>query len=115
MTSHRTPDQAVQEQLEAYNQHNLDRFCAVYSDEIEVFRAPAVEPVIAGKAAFAALYAQRFALPGLHAVVVSRIVLGKTVIDHERVTGLRDQPVEVAAVYEVSQGLIRRVWFHAPD
>jgi hypothetical protein len=46
---------------------------------------------------------------------VNRIALGNKVIDHERVWGVRDAPIEIAAVYEVVAGLIERVWFFAPE
>lgn len=113
-----TPAEApVQRQLDAYNDHDLGRFVAEYTDDIEVFRPPATEPVLQGKAAFAAHYAaNRFNLPALHAELVNRMVLGNKVVDHERITGLGGDggAVEAAAVYEVADGLIRRVWFFSP-
>ena len=106
----------VQRQLDAYNDHDLARFVAEYTDDVQVFRPPATEPVLQGKAAFAAHYAaNRFNLPELHAALVNRMVLGDKVIDHERITGLPGGgTLEAAAVYEVSGGLIRRVWFYQP-
>jgi len=107
---------AVQHQLGAYNARDLARFLAVYSDEVRIYRLPAAEPAIAGKAALAEVYAtQRFNLPGLHAELVNRMVFGNKVIDHERISGVRDQPFEVAAVYEVIDGLIRTAWFYAAE
>lgn len=109
-----SPEALVQHQLEAYNARDLERFLAVYADEVCVWRPPSIEPALSGKAAFAAFYAtQRFNLPGLHAEVLKRIVVGQTVIDHERVSGLRDEPFEVAVVYRIVGGLIRDVWMHS--
>lgn len=111
-----SPENIVQHQLEAYNARDLQRFLAVYGDRIKVFRPPAAEPALEGKAAFAEFYAtQRFNLPGLNAEVVNRIVLGNKVIDHERISGVRETPFEAAAVYEVAEGLIQTVWFFAPE
>jgi hypothetical protein len=108
------PVDAVQRQLDAYNDRDLERFVAEYSDAIQVFRPPSKEPAISGKAALAAYYAaNRFNLPGLRADLVNRIVLGNRVIDHERIWGVRDEPFEVAAVYEVADGKIQTVWFFA--
>ena len=102
----------VQRQLEAYNAHDLDKFVAEYADDVCVFRPPQNQPVISGKPAFAAHYStNRFNLPNLKAEVVSRIVCGNKVIDHERITGLEERTIEVVAVYEVIDGRIRRVWF----
>ena len=106
-----TPTELAQEQLDAYNAHDLPRFCAVYSESITVYRLPATTPVIIGKADFAKLYAERFKITTLHAEVVQRIAFGDKVIDHERVTGLADDVVEVAAMYQVADGLIQTVWF----
>jgi hypothetical protein len=102
----------VQRQLDAYNDHDLARFVACYTDDVQLFRPPQAEPVMNGKAAMAAYYAEhRFKLPALHAELVNRMVLGNKVVDHERITGLRDQPFEAAVVFEVTGGLISKVWF----
>jgi hypothetical protein len=109
-----TPEALVQLQLDAYNARDLQRFTACYSDQVKVFRPPAPEPVLEGKAAFADYYAtQRFNCPGLHAQLVNRMVLGRRVVDHERITGIGDQPLEMAVVYEVADGLIQAVWAFA--
>jgi hypothetical protein len=106
----------VQHQLDAYNARDLARFVAVYSEDVRLYRPPASEPFVVGKAALAELYAtQRFNLPGLHAELVNRMVLGNKVIDHERIRGVRAQPFEVAAVYEVIDGLIHNAWFYAAE
>ena len=102
----------VQRQLDAYNAHNVERFAAEYADDIQVFRPPAVEPVLSGKAAFAEHYAKnRFTNSALHATVVNRMVAGNKVVDHERIVGLEADVVEAIAVYEVEAGLIKKVWF----
>jgi hypothetical protein len=107
-----TPEALIQAQLDAYNAHNLQAFIACYSDDIKVYRPPAAEPVLAGKAAFADFYAtQRFNRPALHAEVLNRMVLGNKVVDHERIAGLADAPFEASAVYEIRGGLIAAVWF----
>lgn len=77
-----------------------------------VYRFPAAEPVLVGKSAFAEQYRKGpFNLPRLHAELVNRMVFGNKVIDHERVTGVQDTPLEVAAIYEVTPAGISKVWF----
>ena len=105
----------VQEQLEAYNARDLDRFAATYSEDIRIYRMPATEPSIVGQAQLRETYRKRFASPNLHAEIVNRIVIGSKVIDHERVVGIKEAPIEAVAVYEVAGGLIRTVWFFYPE
>ena len=108
------PIDVVQRQLEAYNQRDLERFLACFSDSIQVYRMPALAPAISGKAQLADFYAtQRFNRPGLHAELVARLVLGNKVIDHERISGVQEQPLETVGVFEVSDGLIQTAWFFA--
>ena len=108
------PVEVVEEQLEAYNARDLDRFAATYSGDIRIYRLPATEPTIVGQAQLREVYAKRFASPDLHATIVNRIVMGNKVVDHERVVGIEAQPIEAVAAYEVAEGLIRAVWFLRP-
>ena len=111
-----TPAQIVQQQLDAYNHHDLDAFVATYSETVRIFRLPAVEPAITGRAQLAGFYAtQRFNLPGLHAELLNRMALGNKVVDHERIRGLRDEPVDAVAVYAIAGGVIECAWFFSPD
>jgi hypothetical protein len=105
----------VQRQVEAYNARDLDRFVATYSDQIRIFRMPSSEPAISGKTQLAEVYRKRFNVPSLHADILARIVLGNKVIDHERVRGIREVPVEAVAIYEVVSDLIQTVWFFYPS
>ena len=109
------PVDIVQEQLEAYNARDLERFSATYSDTIRIFRMPATEPAIAGKTQLNDTYRGRFSSPNLHADIVNRIVIGNKVIDHERVVGIKEAAIEAVAVYEVEDGLIETVWFFYPE
>jgi hypothetical protein len=102
---------SVRRQLEAYNARDLERFLAEFTDDVRVYRPPSAEPALAGKKAFGEFYAtQRFNLPGLHAEVLGRIVIGNKVIDHERIAGVRDAPFEMAVVYQVVGGRIAALW-----
>ena len=110
------PEEVVQRQLDAYNARDLQRFLAEYSDDVKIFRPPATAPALGGKPVLGEYYAaHRFNLVGLHAEIVNRMVLGNKIIDHERITGVREQPFEVAAVYEVVDGRIRTAWFYAAE
>jgi hypothetical protein len=109
------PEDVVQRQLDAYNAHDLDAFCAAHAEDVEIIRLPDSEPALRGREALRAFYAgQRFNRPALHARIRNRMVLGNKVVDHECVEGLDAGPREVVAIYEVVDGLIARVWFVSP-
>jgi len=111
-----SPEQLAQEQLDAYNARDLARFVACYADDIKLYRPPAAEPFISGKDQLAAHYAaNRFNLPALHAELCGRLVVGNKVFDHERIRGVRDEPFEVVAAYEVRDGLIATGFFFNAD
>ncbi len=110
------PADIVQSQLDAYNARDLQGFLATYSESVQIYRLPATEPALSGKAQLDQFYGtQRFNRPDLHAELVNRIVLGNKVIDHERVRGIVEAPIEGIAVYEVRDGLIQVVWFFSPQ
>lgn len=106
----------VQRQLDAYNAHDLAAFVAAYSGSVQIFRVPATQPAIIGKAQLAEFYAtHRFNVPGLHAELVNRMVVGNKVVDHEHIRGLSNAVIEAVAVYQVVDELIANVWFFSPD
>ena len=111
-----TAEALVQAQLEAYNRHDLASFVALFSDDVCIYRPPTTEPVIRGKAAFRDFYHnERLNLPHLHAEILNRMVVGNKVVDHERISGIRDEPFEVMVVFEVSDGLIQAMWSFAAN
>jgi hypothetical protein len=111
-----TPLALVEHQLAAYNARDLERFLAVFSDDVEVTRLPGTTPAIVGKTGFGAFYAQnRFNRPDLHAEIVNRMVMGNKVVDHERITGLGPDPIEMIVVFEIEGELIRRMWSLSPE
>ena len=108
-----SPEAVVQAQLEAYNAHDLDAFAATYADGVELMELPN-DVFVRGIAQLRERYAKPFADPTLHAEVVNRMVVGNTVVDHERVRRtFPDGPgtMEAIAIYVVENGKITRVWF----
>ena len=103
--------EVVQRQLDAYNAHDLAAFLAAYSETAELTRVASAEPSIRGKRVISELYGSKvFNVAGHRAELLGRIAFGNKVVDHERVFGLRAEPFEVVAVYEVNSELIERVW-----
>jgi hypothetical protein len=66
-----------------------------------------------GKATMRQNYAGMFTnLPDLHCTIKSRVVVGNTVIDEEKVVIKKDQPAfHAVAIYKVAHGKIQEVYF----
>lgn len=112
MSSSFDPAAFAQRQLDAYNDRDLDRFVAEYTDDVVVYTVGDPEPTLVGREALRAHYRDnRFNLQDLHAKLVNRMVFGNKVIDHEWVTGVPGAPLDVAAIYEVTEQGISKVWF----
>ena len=111
------PEAVVQTQLEAYNARDIDAFLATYANDAQLFELP--DKLLArGTDQLRERYTKRFADARLRAEIVNRIVLGNTVIDHERVRlTLPEGPgtLEAVAIYEVRDGKITTVWFRYGD
>ncbi|NWH08973.1 MAG: nuclear transport factor 2 family protein [Alphaproteobacteria bacterium] len=107
-----TAGQIAQGQLDAYNVQNLDRFCAYYADDVVIADYRGTENC-QGLAALRDRYAKVFAeFPGNQVVLLGRIILGNTVIDHEEVRRAPDAvPFYVAAIYTIAGGKIARCEF----
>lgn len=108
-----SPEQVVSEQLEAYNTKDLERLLQMYAEDAEQFALHGVL-LARGREAMRERFAMRFQEPDLHAHLLSRIVSGNIVVDHERIT--RNFPegkgtVEMLCIYEVVNGTIQKASF----
>jgi hypothetical protein len=102
----------AQQQLDAYNNRDIDAFMEVYSDSVEIYLFP--ETLISqGKPAMRERYTTLFeTTPELHCMLVKRIVQGNTVIDQELVTKESGEPkIQAIAIYNIAHGKIQRVYF----
>jgi len=108
----KTPQDVVQQQVNAYNARDLEAFIATYGPDIKIYNHPD-KLGSSGHDAMRKTYGDMFKnTPKLHCEIVNRIVQGNFVIDHERVTGLPNgRVVNAVAIYEVRGDLIRNVWF----
>lgn len=108
------PYQIVQRQLDAYNSRDIEAFLSVFADDAQATELGADAPSQRGKAELRSRYAELFAnSPHLFSEVVTRTCFAHTVVDLERITGRNgsSEVFEVLAIYEVRDGLIRRVHF----
>jgi len=105
-----TPLMLAQRQLNAYNAHNLEAFLEPYAEDVEVYDFPAGLQ-FKGKDEMRRRYAFLNNEEGPYAEVKNRIVIGNTVIDHERATFPGRAPIEVMAMYIIENGKISKVYF----
>lgn len=106
-----SPEQLVQQQLNAYNGHHLEAFLKPYADSVKIYNFPN-ELLLEGKSKMREQYTWIEKTPNLHCELVNRTILGNTVIDHERIVFDPNRPkVEAIAVYKINKGEIVEVYF----
>lgn len=103
----------VQEQLDAYNARDLERFLACYADDVVVTSADGTA-MMSGIDAMRTVYSALFAnSPNLRAELGVRFKAGRYVVDEERVTGLNlpglPESMHAAVAYRVEVGRIVHV------
>jgi len=107
-----TAAELAQAQLDAYNAQDLDAYCAFFTDDVVVADlngAVTNQGIEAYRERYRGAFAQ---FPQNKAELLARIVVGNTVIDHEKVIRGPDGPeFEVAAIYTIRDGQIARVDF----
>ncbi len=106
-----TPEQVIQKQLEAYNNRDIDEFMSLFSRDIEIYNFSDGKKTIDGLEECRKLYQELFNLsPNLHSTILKRVVFNNKVIDHESITGRRnDEIVELVLIYEVRDEKIYKV------
>lgn len=107
-----SPFDVVDAQFEAYNDQDLEAFCAFYADDA-VLATYGGDILAQGVEAIRARHADLFArFPQNKATLKGRHVLGHHVIDHEHVERAPGgETFEVAAIYTISDAKIVRVDF----
>jgi hypothetical protein len=102
----------AQEQLEAYNNRDIEAFIIPYADDVRVFNFPD-QLLYQGKDELYGLYGRMFSrTPDLHCKLVKRMIMGNTVIDQEEVTISKDEPpIRAIAIYKIKEGKIAEVYF----
>ncbi len=103
----------IQEQLDAYNAQDIERWLATYAPNAEQYALHG-ERLARGHEEMRSRMQSRFAEPDLHARLLNRTVMGNIVVDLELIT--RNFPegrgtVEMLCVYEVADGLIQKASF----
>ncbi len=105
-----SPEYLVQQQLNAYNAHNLDAFLEPYAEDVELYEFPG-KLIMKGKDAMRKDYEFLTKVPKLYCKVQKRIIQGNMVIDHEEVSGFGPKPLYAVAIYVIEFGKISKVYF----
>jgi imidazolonepropionase-like amidohydrolase len=105
-----SPEIIAQQQLNAYNTHDLEAFLEAYADDVEIFDLPG-KSIMKGKDDMRKNYAFLRTTPKLHCRLLNRIVQGNMVIDHEEVWGFGSKPFYGVAIYIIEKGKISKVYF----
>ena len=107
-----SPEVVVQRQLDAYNARDIDALLGIYAADAQMFEHPA-KLLAAGSTALRERFVARFKEPNLYAQLLKRVVMGNTVIDHERVTRTFPEgpgTAELLMIYEIQNGKIAKAW-----
>jgi hypothetical protein len=106
-----TPEALVQQQVDAFNAHDVEAYVACYGPDVEFRTMDGKVNPEKGVAPMRKGYTELFKhFPELKMKVLKRIVQGSIVIDQEQAEGMGQLPVTATAIYEVSQGKIMHVW-----
>jgi len=106
-----SPEELAQQQLDAYNGHNLEDFLKPYAEDVRVYTFPD-QLQYEGKDIMRETYQFLKQTPYLHCKLLNRVVQGNTVIDHEEVVVSKDQPpFNAIAIYKIKDGKISEVYF----
>ncbi len=114
-----SPLTVAQSYVEAYNARDLDAMMALMHDEVEwlAIDGSAVQPFAKGKVDLAQQMQSYFASPlATTSTIDGSVIDGRFVAVREiaRWTGSDGAPREQSAlaVYEIENGLVRRVWYY---
>ena len=109
---HPTPRDVVNRQLEVYNAHDIDGYCALFAEDATISDLVTGQLICNGLAEIRSVYEKRFAEnPALSCTVHQRLEGPTHAIDKETVHGLPAGPLHIMAIYEVREGLIRSLRF----
>lgn len=105
-----SPVDLVQQQLNAYNAHDLEAFLAPYAEDVEIYQFPNTL-LSKGKEQMRKDYLFITKVPKLFCRLQNRVVQGNMVIDHEEVSGFGPKPLHAVAIYLIEKGKISKVYF----
>ena len=106
-------ERAAQGQLEAYNKRDIEEFLKWYTEDIKAIDIDTDAVLFTGKEAMRERYSKKFQNVFLNCELKNRMVVHRTVVDHERITHNEEgDTFDAIAIYDVEEnGLISTVRF----
>jgi hypothetical protein len=80
-----TPAELADQQLVAYNAHDLEAFLAPYADDVEIYDLQTGKLQVKGKEAMRKRYNFLTNVKTLYCNLINRMVQGNIVVDHEEI------------------------------
>lgn len=105
-----SPEILAQQQLNAYNAHDVEAFLVPYAEDVEVYEFPS-KLLSKGKEQMRKDYQFIKTVPGLYCKLLNRIVQGNIIIDHEEIYINGRRNIYGIAIYQVENGKISKVYF----
>ncbi|CAM1369899.1 nuclear transport factor 2 family protein [Tenacibaculum xiamenense] len=110
MVAEKSPEALAQEQLDAYNNRDIEAFLKPFANEVKIYTFPNTLDYV-GKDEMRKRYGTKFKeVTDLNAHVTKRVVKGNVVIDEELVTA-NGRKFTAVAIYEMNNGKITSVRF----
>ncbi len=110
MVAEKSPEALAQEQLDAYNNRDIEAFLKPFAEDVKIYTFPNTLDYV-GKAEMRKRYGTKFKeVTDLNAHVTKRVVKGNVVIDEELVTA-NGRKFTAVAIYEMNDGKITSVRF----
>lgn len=107
----RSPEEIVDEQIEAYVRRDAAAFAAMYEEDAICSVLGSEEIVASGRAEIESVWKRTLSSARIDFKLANRIVGGRFVVDHEIVCFGDAPPVHAVVTYLVGPSLIERVWF----
>lgn len=112
MAQNSSPEQIVQQNLDYYNNRDIEGFMRCFSEDIAIYSFTDHTLTAKGLDEVRKLYTALFeSSPTLHSTIVKRIVFDNKVIDHESIVGRKGSSdiLELVLIYEVKNDKIYKI------
>lgn len=104
-----SPIQIVNQRMEAYNNHDIKKFMALYAENISIYTYPD-EKLASGKVHLESIFKPMFTEAKVRVVIVKQVENGSYVINEE-VVNYSGSNKKYVSIYKVENGLISEVRF----